>query len=97
MAWFAGEVGLPGYSAYSSSKRRRPLADPEPGARTGARVDNRQCDRPAYVKSAMGVQALEQSAAASGISVGEAQAQRDGGIPLRRQASAREGLEHVST
>jgi NAD(P)-dependent dehydrogenase (short-subunit alcohol dehydrogenase family) len=45
---------------------------------------------PAYVESAMGRQALESIAAASGISVDEAQARRDSAIPLRRQATAAE-------
>ncbi len=45
---------------------------------------------PAYVESAIGRQALEYVATRSGITVDEAQAQRDSTIPLRCQATARE-------
>ena len=87
---FTGEVGQAQRAAYSASKGALRLFTQSLAlelAHDGIRVNG---VAPAFVESAMGRQGLELTAANEGISVEQAQALRDAGIPLARQAIGRE-------
>ncbi len=87
---FTGQIGQAERAAYSASKGALRLFTQSLAlelARDGIRVNG---VAPAFVESAMGRQGLELTAANAGIPFEQAQAQRDAGIPLARQAAARE-------
>ena len=87
---FTGEQGQPERVAYSASKGALRLFTQSLAlelAEQGIRVNG---VAPAFVESELGRLSLQTAAAARGISVEEAQKQRDSSIPMRRQAEARE-------
>ena len=87
---FTGEQGQPQRVAYSASKGALRLFTQSLAlelAGQGVRVNG---VAPAFVESDLGRQGLERTAADQGISVEEAQTQRDSAIPMQRQAEALE-------
>ena len=87
---FTGQIGQAERASYSASKGALRLFTQSLAlelADRGIRVNG---VAPAFVESAMGRQSLEATAEKEGISVEQAQADRDSAIPMRRQADARE-------
>ncbi len=90
---FTGQAGQAERAAYSASKGALRLFTHSLAlelAADGIRVNG---VAPAFVESAMGRQSLELTADSEGITVEQAQADRDVAIPLARQATAREVAE----
>lgn len=93
LASFAGEVGLAGYSAYSSSKGAVRLLTQSLALELAEQGTTVNAIAPAYVESAMAGQALEHSPACrrcvGGRSRGPARRHHPLGSPSRRQRSGR--------
>jgi len=86
----AGQVDRAAYCASKGALRLFTQSLAIELAGDGIRVDG---VAPAHVESELGQRGLEMIAAREAISLEEAQARRDSGIPLRRQADAREVAE----
>jgi NAD(P)-dependent dehydrogenase (short-subunit alcohol dehydrogenase family) len=90
LASFAGLEGQADYAVYSASKGAVRLLAQSLALELAADGIRVNAIAPAYVESALGRQAEEVAAAEAGKSIEEIRAERDVGIPLRRQAAARE-------
>lgn len=85
-----GQSGQPYLAAYSASKGALRAFTHSLALEVAAEGITVNAVAPAHVEAAMNVAALERAARETGRSVEDLREERDAGIPLRRQASARE-------